>query len=133
MYLLDTNIFLEILLDQKESSICLKVLELLDANSPGFISHFSLHAIEAITGRSGRFTLLSKFLQSLNQNPFLDCLTTTIDEDIEITRLAPRVGLDFDDTMQYYLARKRNLTLVSLDRDFVKIKDINVKSPRQMV
>ncbi len=46
--------------------------------------------------------------------------------------LSPKVGLDFDDTLQHYVAKNKKLTLVTLDQDFRSVQDIQVVSPRQL-
>ena len=135
MYLFDTNIFLEILLGQEKADICHKALEVLSEEKPGWISSFSLHAIEAILGSSGkreRAEILPIFLESLREHPYLSWYATTIEEELEVARLAPQVKLDFDDTLQYYVAKKKKLSLVTLDGDFKKVKDIAIISPKEM-
>ena len=130
MYLFDTNIFLEILLDQPQAGACEKALETIDANHEGWISSFSLHAIEAIVGaRAKQNKLLENFLDAFYQHPYLFCYATTLQEEIEVVRLSPKWGLDFDDALQCYIASKRNLSLVTLDRDFKKIKTCGLLSP----
>jgi len=50
-------------------------------------------------------------------------------KDSELTRLSSaknNFNLDFDDSYQYQVAKERNLTLITLDNDFKKVKDINV-------
>ena len=132
MFLFDTNIFLEILLNQKQALACKNALEKVNRDNPGCVASFSIHAIEAIIGGAKKFKLLTDFLESLEQHPLLECYVTTLQEECEISRLAPKLGLDFDDALQYYIARKREMTLVTLDHDFKKIKDITVVAPSEI-
>jgi predicted nucleic acid-binding protein len=129
VYLLDTNIFLEILLDQQKSEFCQKAIENLREDTPGWITSFSLHAIEAILWKYQRAKILEDFLEFVKNHPFLFCYATTVEEELEINRIAPRVGLDFDDALQYYVAKKKGCTLVTLDKDFEKIKDVRIMTP----
>ena len=134
MYLFDTNIFLEILLDQKQTLSCRKALAALDSDSPGWITGFSLHAIEAILGRNLRYRIpLERFLRNLSENQLLHRYDTTTEEEGEIASSMPRLKLDFDDALQYYVARKERLTLVTLDRDFDKISDVKILKPYDFV
>ena len=132
MYLFDTNIFLEILLGQKQADLCQKALTVVHKDHPGWITHFSLHAIEAIIGGRKRFEILQRFLSALEEHPYLFCYTTTVEEELEISRLAPKTHLDFDDALQYYVALKKNLTLVTLDNDFRHLQQISVISPQEL-
>ncbi len=129
MYLLDTNIFLEILLDQRKSESCQKAIQNLREDTPGWITSFSLHAIEAILWRYQRAKILEGFLEFVKNHPFLFCYATTVEEELEVNRIASRVGLDFDDALQYYVAKKKHWTLVTLDKDFDKIKDVQILVP----
>lgn len=129
MYLIDTNIFLEELLGQPHAEACDRFLSSLGESSPGWVSSFSLHAIEVILDRKGLRGPLGTFLQFISGHPFIHVYATTVLEEREITQVAPRLRLDFDDALQYYMARKEKLNLVTLDRDFSRIQDISVLSP----
>lgn len=133
MYLFDTNIFLEILLDQEQASSCRKALAALDVDTPGWVTGFSLHAIAAILGRNLRYVgPLVHFFRALADNRLLRRYDTTTDEEAEIAALMPRLKLDFDDALQYYVARKEKLALVTLDRDFDQVPDVKVLRPRDL-
>ncbi len=63
MFLIDTNIFLEILLDQERSSEC---KEFLNKNSEKiFISDFSLHSIGVILFRNKKREIFLDFVQDV--------------------------------------------------------------------
>ncbi len=63
MYLLDTNIFLEILLDQEKSAVC---KEFLNRNYDKiFLSDFSLHSIGVILFRYKKKEIFNKFIQDV--------------------------------------------------------------------
>lgn len=132
MYLFDTNIFLEILLDQEKAGLCRASLEGVNEQRRGWVTSFSLHAIEVILERAGRLEIVRRFLTDLSQDRLFSRYETTTEEELEIARLAPKLSLDFDDTLQYYVAKKRNLSLVTLDRDFRRIKDIPVLAPGEV-
>jgi predicted nucleic acid-binding protein len=132
MYLFDTNIFLEIFLDQQASTPCQKAIETIDTDHPGWITSFSLHAIEAIAGRAKKQSVLENFLSFLNEHPHISCYSTTLQEDLEISKLIGKLSLDFDDALQYFVAKKNKWTLVTLDKDFKKIRDIEIITPFEL-
>ena len=129
MYLYDTNIFLEILLGQAASEKAMGALELMSENRRGWISSFSLHAIEAIVGSKGRFDVLSDFLSFVSEHPYLDRYSTSTEDEAKICGVAPGLKLDFDDSLQYSVAKSKHLTLVTFDKDFLRVKGIKVLFP----
>ena len=64
MYLLDTNIWLERLLNQTKAQDVKQMLDGVDASELA-VSDFSLHSICVILGRSHKLTLLDQFLSDL--------------------------------------------------------------------
>jgi predicted nucleic acid-binding protein len=63
MYLLDANIFLEILLDQERSEICENLLHNIEGMTQDFyVSGFALHSIEVIMTREDE---LNEFLSDI--------------------------------------------------------------------
>ena len=117
-YLVDTNIFVELILDQEKADEAQSFLDRIP-NKNLFISDFSLYSIGIILFRLKRLDLFSDFLNeiildgirvlSLEENDLIQVEATTI-----------QYKLDFDDTYQYLLAEKNNLKLVSFDKDFDK-------------
>lgn len=76
--------------------------------------------------------MLEDFLQKVMGSPLINRYDTTTKEEAEINTMTRKVGLDFDDTVQLYVARKMGLTLVTLDRDFKKITNVPVVSPEEI-
>jgi predicted nucleic acid-binding protein len=117
MYLLDTNIWLERLLDQGRSR---EVEEFLSTVSSErlFITDFSLHSIGVILGRLGCMPAFCSFIKDL----FIDGSVTVIALDaVQMRRLVQVMEmyrLDFDDAYQYTAAVEHGLALVSFDSDF---------------
>lgn len=132
MYLIDTNIFLEVLLDQDKKPACLRFLENLEASIPGLVSAFSLHAIEAILSSRGKNRVLESFLEFFQDHPYLFVHSTSIEEEIKVSRLLRKSPLDFDDQLQLFIAHKLGLTIVTLDKDFKKQKQAPVRSPEEL-
>ena len=117
MFLVDTNIFLEILLTQEKQDACRKFLE--ENVGSLFISDFSLHSIGVIWFRNNREEVFKKFLKDIIPNLEITTLPKMSYEDL--AEIKKKLGLDFDDAYQYQVARKRNLKIVTMDKDFKKI------------
>ncbi|TYB33029.1 MAG: type II toxin-antitoxin system VapC family toxin, partial [Flexistipes sinusarabici] len=45
---------------------------------------------------------------------------------LNIIDIKNSTGLDFDDSYQYCICKEYNLTLVTMDKDFYNIKDIDI-------
>jgi len=117
MYLLDTNIFLELLLDQVEAD---SVRSFLVRTSPDefSVSDLSFHSIGIIMYQKGFPNLFSGFARDLfvDGGVAISCLESGDMGRVE--EVSGKFGLDFDDAYQYVIAEKFNLKLVSFDADF---------------
>jgi len=133
MYLIDTNIFLEILLDQKRASDCVAFLERVrDGSVQGYVTSFSIHSIEVILDRFKKLDVLEMFLEDLSMFTSLEVINTHISDEVKIVKSISKIGLDFDDSLQYYVAKKKALQLVSFDEDFDKT-DLQRIDPAQII
>jgi uncharacterized protein len=117
MYLLDTNVWLERLLDQERSAEVGALFERISSEQL-YITDFSLHSIGVIMCRLDRLDVLARFVR----DAFIDGavnLTHLGPEDMpRLIRVVEDAHLDFDDAYQYTAAEKYDLTLTSLDKDF---------------
>ena len=122
MILIDTNIFLEILLEQDKSEICKKFLN----ENIGVlnISDFTLHSIGVILFKQNKE---DTFLQFISDTlPKTNLLSLPKNNYEEIINAKNKVGLDFDDGYQYSICKLLNLEFVTMDQDFNKVKDIKI-------
>lgn len=118
--LLDTNIFLEVLLSQERSE---DVKKLLNADDHEFyITDFSLHSIGALLFRKKQIDVFSHFAVNIVDGAGIEVLTIPITEMGVVSANAKRFGLDFDDAYQYSVSEKHGLTVVSFDRTKSKRK-----------
>jgi len=118
LLLLDTNIFLEILLEQGKAELCRDLIK--EANENLYISDFSLHSVGVVLFRLKRPEVFLAFLDDML--PTLEVLRLSPDELRQVHVLSAATGLDFDDSLQMCIARAFHLTLVTLDADFNKLK-----------
>jgi predicted nucleic acid-binding protein len=127
MYLIDTNIFLEMLLNQQKKEMARTIFTKLEKGEiDAVISGFSLHSIEFILSIKKKNDVLREFLQALNDFPNISLYHTSIEEDLDIVGIMEQTNLDFDDANQYYVAKKFNAEILTFDKDFRGIKGINV-------
>ena len=133
MYLIDTNIFLELLLDRERREECEKFLSKVENGEIiGFITSFSLHSIAIILEKLKGLQAYRKFLEVILNFEGLIIYSTTPKDEIEICEIAKKFNLTFDDALHYYVARQFNLTLVSFDKDFDRT-DIKRKEPKEII
>jgi predicted nucleic acid-binding protein len=120
MYLIDSSVFLEVLLIQEKSKIC---KDFLDSNIDKLhISDFSLHSIGVILFRNKKEEIFQRFVTDVIPNVIIITLPKLSYKNIAETRKS--IGLDFDDTYQYMVAKDQDLDIVTLDSDFAKINNI---------
>lgn len=117
--LIDTNILLSALLYQNDYQNTLKLFEKADELAVNYhISEFTIYSTCLILMHKKRQHRYEEFIKYIEgkQNIFIENLEPS---DLrEIFNL--KINLDFDDRVQYYLAKKKNLQLVSFDADFDK-------------
>ena len=117
VYLLDTNIFLELLLKQDESA---SVQALLSNKDPAdlHISDLAFHSIGIILYQKHSAHLFSLFVQDLFGEGGITILGLGSEDMQRLEQVAAAFQLDFDDAYQYVVAEKCDLMLVSFDTDF---------------
>jgi len=114
MYLVDTNVFLEVLLAQEKRAVCKRFL---DAHiGQLYISDFSLHSIGVILFRQNKEAVFQQFIGDVLQK--VGILSLSKGAYRNLVMLKDALHLDFDDAYQYKVAEENNLTLVTMDQDF---------------
>lgn len=119
MYLLDTNIWLERLLEQEHSDDVGKLLGQISSDQL-FITDFSFHSICLVLTRLKRPRSAIQFANDLFVNGKVGLLTVPPNEIESLLTAMERFNLDFDDAYQYVVAERNDLTLVSFDSDFTR-------------
>jgi len=117
MYLVDTNVWLERLLDQTKAN---EVRQFLD-NIPSehlFITDFSFHSIGVVLHKLKRMDALLSFVKDAFIDGAVILLHLSPEDSQRIIQVIEQFNLDFDDAYQCVTAEKYNLTLVSFDTDF---------------
>ena len=133
MYLIDTNIFLEILLAQEKKDECIALFkEIENDNISAAVTKFSIHSIEVIMGNYRLTDELRIFLESLSELKSLHIYTTNISDEINAID-EMELGLDFDDALQVSAARALNAEIISFDKHFNNVEGIQRLNPSDVV
>lgn len=119
MYLVDTNIFLEILLEQEMADKAEDFLRNVPAEQL-HVSDFSLYSIGIILFRVGKHEVFSEFVRDVFVKGGATLLRLSFFDFDDVIKASEEFNLDFDDAYQYTLAKKYNLRIVSFDSDFDK-------------
>lgn len=121
MYLLDTNIWLERLLDQERADEVRQLLEAVSSDQL-LMTDFSLHSIGVILYRLKRREPFSRFVDDLFVHGSVGLLTLGSVDLQRLSIAAESFNLDFDDAYQYVAAEQHGVALVSFDNDFDRTK-----------
>ena len=116
MFLVDSNIFLEGLLEQEQSSKVQSFLEKTNVNDL-YITNFSLHSIGVLLTRVKKINLLHRFINDVVLNR-IEVLLINPEDLNKVIENIEKFSLDFDDAYQYTIAKTYNLQIVSFDKDF---------------
>jgi len=116
MYLIDTNVFLEILLGQEKKETAKQFLN--SHQGELFITDFTLHSIGVVLFRLKRPEIFLEFVRDVLPN--VEVVTLPESEYGKVVELHLKYGLDFDDAYQCAVALAKGLTIVTMDEDFRK-------------
>ena len=116
-YLVDSNIFLEILLTQEKSQEAQDALSTIERNS-FFVTDFTLHSVGVRLFREESFDKFRQMMSEMIDDVGLIILSLHTEDTEQIIYHAQRFNLDFDDSYQYTVSEKHDLQIVSFDTDF---------------
>jgi len=132
MKLIDTNIFLEIYLEQKNTKKCEVFLRKISENKmQGLMTDFSIDSICIVMENNGKKAEeIRLFLLSLFGFVGLKVYSTTMLDRIFATQLMEKHNLDFDDALTLQAMHSNNVKeIVSFDKHFGKLKEIKRVEP----
>ncbi|NIM16967.1 MAG: PIN domain-containing protein [Candidatus Aminicenantes bacterium] len=117
MYLVDTNIWLELLLEQDRWQEVKSFFEKVNTDHI-HITEFAVYSIGIILSRYEKTDVFKDFITDLIHDSQVDIIRLQGEDHFKIIEAMEEYSLDFDDAYQYAAARKMNLELVSFDSDF---------------
>ncbi len=123
--LLDTNIFLEILLAQPKAQAAQRFINSQQQGSLA-LSNYSLDGIGLKLYWAKKIDVLEQFGREL-KDAEITILTIEPQDLGALVRNIKKWNLDFDDAYQYTLAQKYSLELVSFDKDFDKTDIVRIE------
>jgi len=116
LYLVDANVVLETLYRRGRWGEAYELLNAVKRGSVGaYMLHFAIHGICALLGKP---EIVAGFLSELLAWRGLVLVDLPLEEELAAAEAAVEVGLDFDDGLHYYFARRRGIPIVSFDKDF---------------
>jgi len=127
-FLIDTNIFLEILLDRRGSIECQRILKL---KYRYFISDFSLYSISILLIKYSKKQALVDFIKDIEASE-IEIIRLNLNDFYDVVNNTERFALDFDDAYQYTISVKNNLLIISYDKHFDKT-DLKRIKPKQLL
>ena len=117
MYLVDSNVWLERLLDQEKSEEVGRFLDYVTSNQL-FITDFAFHSIAVIMSRLKQANALLRFVQDTFIDGSVSLINLLPEDTHRIVHIMNEYNMDFDDAYQYVAAEKYNLIIISFDGDF---------------
>lgn len=121
MYLMDSNILLELLLEREKAA---EVKRFLTDTPPQqlHLSEFSFNSLGLFLLQQKKADVFLKFIVDVLEGTGVHILRLLPMDMSRLVSNARQFSLDFDDAYQYTLAEKNNLTLLSFDKDFDRTK-----------
>lgn len=133
MYLIDTNIFLEVLLERENKDECISLLRMIERGDiRAFTSSFTMHSIEVIMEHFNKINELKIFLETIRYFRGLNIYYTSIEDEISVIEEMKK-GLDFDDALQSYVVKKLGAKIVSFDKHFDGIEGLTRLQPAEAI
>ncbi len=120
MFLVDTNVFLEVMLARAKRKACIEFLNAVKiGREKAAVTDFTIYSIMVILDSRGKLRELGRFLRSLSAYKGLAIYAASLGDKLEAVELAENNEFDIDDAVQYASARSvRAKAIVSLDKDF---------------
>lgn len=115
--LIDTNVFLEIILEQENAKQTKDLLQRTREHEL-FITDYSLHSIGLLLFRRKQHGAFKSFLGDLTIRAGITVISVSMSQMEAVIDVSQKFGLDFDDAYRYAAAEEQGLILVSFDADF---------------
>lgn len=117
MFLIDTNIWVELLLEQERANEVQNLFENINSEEL-YITDFTIYSIGIILFKLHKKEVLKLFLNKTIIESNINKIVLDETELSEMIDDEEYKKLDFDDAYQYYSAKKMGINIVSFDADF---------------
>lgn len=116
------------MLGQGKAEDCAKLLnKAARGEIEAIVTRFTVHAVEAVVNDGG---LIADFLRNVENSLGLSVYETSTSDEIAVSILMSKIGRDFDDALQYFVAKMLGAeSIVSFDKHFDGL-DIQRKEPK---
>jgi predicted nucleic acid-binding protein len=131
MYLVDTNVWLERLLNQAKSAEVGQFLVKVSSNDL-YVTDFAFHSICVILSRLARTNVLIDFVQDVFIDGDVNLISIKPSDSQLLVDAIDTHKFDFDDAYQYVAAKQNALSLISFDIDFDRIPNFK-KTPGEIL
>lgn len=120
MFLIDTNIFLEVMLGRAKRKACIEFLNAVKTGrEKAAVTDFTIYSIMIILDGRGKLRELGRFLRSFSAYKGLTLYATSLEDKLDAVELTVSGEFDVDDAVQYASARSLGAkAIISLDRHF---------------
>ena len=120
MYLVDINIFLEVMLSGPKREACKHFLNLLKTGKEtGIVTESSIYSTMVIMAGFTKKKELKTFLSSLSAYKGLSIYTATLSDKVKAVDVSLKNNLDINDSIQYSAALTLDVQgIVSFDKHF---------------
>jgi len=134
MYLVDSNIFLELMLAQARSGECRALLNALrKGDVEAFISDFTVYSIMIIMADLSKMDELRIFLSSLSAYKGITVYRNRLTDMLRAVEIDQKEGLDIEHSIQYASALALGVkAIVSFDNHFDELEIPRVE-PAQLI
>ena len=130
-YLVDTNIWLELLLNQKKADVVQRFFQIIPTAELA-ISEFTVCSMGIILTRLDKPGVWRDFVTDVFENGAIRRIALDPAGLREIIEVQQKFRLDFDDAYQYVAAQRYSLALISFDSDLDKTF-LGRKSPEDIL
>jgi len=134
MLLIDTNIFLEVMLGQTRQHECAAFLtQIRTGEKTAAVTNFSIYSIMIVLAKERKLVELKTFLLSLSAYAGLTIHVPSIHDLIDAAELVTAGRFDVDDGVQYASAKNLSVeAIVSLDPHFDNQEIPRIEPPHQV-
>jgi len=131
MYLLDTNIILELILDREKADDVERFLRKIPLHHL-HITEFALYSLGIVLFKQKMHDVFIQSVDDLLISGGIRLLRLGFEDMPDLMNNARQYNLDFDDAYQYTAAEKYDLAIVSFDADFERTEK-KMKTPGELL